>query len=235
MDPELKSILDRADELLNDLEGEYANCLHSHKVTGRAKNITHEILEKLRNTLDQTMRKAWEKYISPTISDQERKRARVYFPITGDLNSFRSVLGRAFMQNVDQSHRKMYEFLLNRQPFLSGENQWLDLLTKIAAEGKHVRLTPQKRTETHRIKVSGPGGGSVSWDPSRVKFGPGVRAMGTPVDPETQRIIPIPGATEQVEIWVSFIFEGYSVNALGFCKEACQKTRTLIEDMINLI
>jgi len=60
MGPELKSILDRADELLKDLEGEYTRCLHSHKVTERAKNITHEILEKLRNALDQTMRKAWE-------------------------------------------------------------------------------------------------------------------------------------------------------------------------------
>lgn len=235
MGPELKSILDRADELLKDLEGEYTRCLHSHKVTERAKNITHEILEKLRNALDQTMRKAWEKYISPAISDQERKRARVYFPITSDLNSFRSVLGRALMQNLNQSHKKMYEFLLNRQPFSSGENQWLDLLTKIAAEGKHIRLTPQKRTEAHRIKVSGPGGGSVSWDPSCVKFGSGVRIVGAPVDPETQRIIPAPSVTEQVEIWVSFIFEGYGVNALSFCKEACQKTRTLIEDTINLI
>lgn len=235
MHPELKSILDRADELLKDLEGEYTNCLHSHKVTERAKNITHEILEKLRNALDQTMRKAWEKYISPNISRQKGERTRVYFPIAGDLNSFRSVLGRGFAQNLDQRHKKLYHFLLNRQPFSSGKNQWLDLLTKIAAEGKHVRLSPQKRTEIHRIKVSRPGGGSVSRDPSSVRFGSGVRIMGAPVDPRTQRIIPTSGVTEQVEIWVSFIFEGYGVNALGFCKEACQKTRTLIEDMINLI
>lgn len=59
--------------------------------------------------------------------------------------------------------------------------------------------------------------------------------MGAPVDPRTQRIVPTPGVTEQMEIWVSFILEGYGVNALGFCKEACQKTRVLIEEMVNIL
>lgn len=235
MDLELKSILDRAEELLKELEEEYKDCLQSQKVTERAKNIAHEVLEKLRNALDQTMMKAWGKYISPNLTDQQRKRARVYFPIAGDLNPFHSILRRGFMTNLDKIYKNLYDFLLNRQPFSSKENQWLDLLTKIAAEGKHVRLTPQKRTETHRIKVSRPGGGSVSWDPSSVRFGSGVRSMGAPIDPRTQRIVPTPGVTEQVEIWVSFILEGYGVSALGFCKEACQKTRVLIEEMVNLL
>lgn len=59
--------------------------------------------------------------------------------------------------------------------------------------------------------------------------------MGAPVDPRTQRIVPTPGVTEQVEIWVSFVLEGYGVNALGFCREACQKTRVLIEEIVNLL
>jgi len=235
MDAELKSILDRADELLKDLEGEYKDCLQAHTVTERAKNITHEVLEKLRSALDQTMMKAWEEYVSPNLSDQQRKRARVYFPIVGDLNSFRSTLGRGFMADLDMTHKNLYDFLLNRQPFSSKENQWLHILTKIAGEGKHVRLAPQKRIETRRIKVSGAGGGSVSWDPSSVKFGSGVRTMGAPVDPRTQRIVPTPGVTEQVEIWVSFVLEGYGVNALGFCRKACQKTRVLIEEIVNLL
>ena len=58
--------------------------------------------------------------------------------------------------------------------------------------------------------------------------------MGAPIDPTTQRIIPTPGVSEQVEIWVSFIFDNYGIDALRFCKEACQKTRTLIEEMVNV-
>ena len=235
MEPDLKSMLDRAGELLGDIEDEYKKCLQAQNVTARAMNLTHEVLEKLRSALDHTMRIIWEKYIAPNLSKQAGKRARVYFPITNDLGSFHSTLGRGGMADLDKFHKNLYDFTLKKQPFSAKENQWLNLLTKIAAEGKHVRLTPQKRIETRRIKVSRPNGSSVSWDQSSVKFGAGVSVLGAPVDPGTQRIVSTPGLTEQVEIWVSFIFDDYGVNALGFCKEAYQKTRTLIEEMGDVL
>ena len=234
MGPELESILDRANELLRDLEDEYKSCLRAEKVTERAKNLTHEVLEKLRSALDHTMTRAWGKYIAPNLSDKDRERARVYFPITNDLNSFRSMLGRQGMADLDNVHKNLYDFLLKQQPFSSQENRWLNLLAKIAAEGKHITLTPQKREEARQITVSGPSG-EVSWDESSVKFGTGVNIMGAPVDPRTQRIVPTPGVTEKVEVWVSFILEDYGVNALGFCKEVYQKTRALVEEMINVL
>ncbi len=235
MDSELESMLDRADELLKDLEDEYKKCLQNQSITERAKNLTNEVIEKLRNALDHTMRRGWEKHIAPNLSKQRKKSATVYFPIVSNLESFRSTLGRGHMIDLDGVHKKLYEFLLMKQPFQSGENQWLSLLAKIAPEGKHVRLTPQKRTEARRIKVSRGENGHVSWDQSSVKFGAGVSIMGAPVDPTTQRIVPTPGVTEQVEIWISFILEDYGVNALGFCKEACQKTRALIEEMLGTL
>ena len=169
----------------------------------RAENITHEILEKLRNTLDHTMRRAWVKYIAPNLPEEDKKRAIVYFPIVSDLSSFRSTLGRGrgCMANLDEVHKNLYDFLLKKQPFSSEENRWLKLLSEIAVEGKHVQLTPQKRRETRRIKVSG-GGGSVSWDSSSVKFGVGVSVLGAPISSSTQRIIPTPGVTEQA--WDNF-------------------------------
>lgn len=235
MSSQVESMLDRADELLKELEDEYKHCLQAQNVNERAKNLTHEVLEKLRSALDHTMRIVWDKYFVPNLSEQDKKRARVYFPIVDNLNAFCSTLGRGCMANLDKIHRSLYDFLLKQQPFSSEENRWLKLLAEIAAEGKHVRLTPQKRTETRRIKVTGSGGGNVSWDPSSVKFGAGVSIMGAPVDPRTQRIVPTPGVTEQVEIWVSFIFEDYGVNALGFCKEASQKTHVLIKEMLNVL
>jgi hypothetical protein len=234
MDVALESLLDRADELFKDLEKEYEKCLHSQEVTERAKNITHEVLEKLRNALDQTMWKAWDKYIAPNISSLERGRARVYFPIAGDLHSFRSTFGRGYLQSLEQHNKELYDFLLKRQPFYSRENHWLDFLATIAAK-KHVGLAPQKRSESRRTKVSRNGVGSVSWDQSAVTYETGVSILGAQINPKTQRIIPTHGVTEQVEIWVNFTFEGYDVNANGFCKEACEKTRKLIEDMVKLI
>ena len=104
---ELKSMLDRAGELLGDLEDEYKKCLQAQNVTARAMNLTHEVLEKLRSALDHTMRIIWEKYIAPNLSKQAGKRARVYFPITNDLGSFHSTLGRGGMADLDKFHKNL--------------------------------------------------------------------------------------------------------------------------------
>jgi len=233
MDTELEGMLDRADELFGDLEDEYKKCLQLQNVTARAKNLTHEVLEKLRHSLDHTMYIIWEKHIAPTLSEQKRKRARIYFPITNKLSGFHSLLGRGKMSDLDKVNKNLYEFLLSKQPFSTAENRWLAILSENAASGKHVHLTPQKRIETRRIKVSREGS-SVSWNPDSVRFRGGVSVVGAPIDPSTQRIIPTPGVTEQIEIWVSFILTDCGVNSLVFCKEACQKVRSLIEEMFNV-
>lgn len=41
MDSELKSMLDRADELLDELKDEYESSLKANKVTEKAKNLQH--------------------------------------------------------------------------------------------------------------------------------------------------------------------------------------------------
>jgi len=119
MNPQLASMLDRADELLRDLEDEYKGCLKAQNVSERAKNLTHEVLEKSRHALDHTMRRAWGKYIAPNLPEQKRERARVYFPIANDLKSFRSTLGRGSMADLDKVHKNLYDFLLKQQPFSS--------------------------------------------------------------------------------------------------------------------
>lgn len=213
MDSELESMLDRADELIGNLEDEYKNCLTAKNITKRAQNITHEVLEKLRHTLDHAMWRVWDKYVSPNLSEQDRSRTRrhVYFPITSDLDSFRSRLGQGRMTDLDKVHKNLYDFVLKKQPFSSNDNKWLDLLAKIVPEGKHVKLAPQKLIETRRIKFSKLEVGSASSDPFSFKFSKGE------------------------EIWVTFVLDDYGLNALGLCKEMSQKTRALIEEMVTII
>jgi hypothetical protein len=231
MDSELESMLDRADELVGDLEDEYQKCLKSRHITRRAQNITHEVLEKLRNAIDHAMWRAWDKHVSPNLSEKDRNRARVYFPIVNYPQHLRPTLGRGAMKDLDKVHKELYDFVLKKQPFSSNANKWLDLLAKISAPGKHATLAPQKRIETRRKKVSRPDGSSVSWDPSMVKFGEGVSILNAPVNPTTQQIVPTPEVIEREEIWVTFVLDDYGLNALGLCKEISQKTRALIEEM----
>lgn len=232
MNKELQSMLNRAKELLKELEDEYRASLLSRSVTDRARNLTHEVVERLRAVLDHTMRLAWEKFIAPSLTSKDRGRARVYYPITNDMNSFRSTLGRGCMADLEMTNAHLYDFLLKRQPFFSNENQWLSHLSDIAGIGKHVQLIPQKRRDSKRITVEGHGG-SVSWDPSSVRFEGGVSIVGAPVDPTTQRIVPTPGVTEKLEVWVSFILEGHGIDALGFCKEAYNNTNALVEEIVS--
>jgi len=235
MELELESMLDRADELLGDLEDEYKDCLKAKKVSERAKNLAPEIVVKLRSALDHTMRRAWEKHVASNLAEKARRSVRVYFPIVGNLDAFRLTLGQGGMADLDKAHKDLHDFLLKQQPFSSTDNRWLDLLAKIAVEGKHIRLTSQKLTEKiDRITVSSPGG-RVSWDASSVKFGAGVAIMGVPIDPVTQRVVPTRGVTQRVDILVAFVFDTYGVDALAFCREACQKTRVLIEEMVSIL
>jgi len=232
----IRSIIDRAEELLNDLELEYNECLSSHNVSERAINITHEVLEKLRNGLDQSMRLFWEKFICPLLTDKEREKARVYFPITDKgLEAFHSILGQGKMKDLNTTHPRMYSFLLDLQPFRSTDNKWLFNLREIANKGEHINLIPQTRIEViNQINISDNNRNSISWNPSNVTFGSGVGVLNAPIDPNTQRIIPTPGITEQIEVWVSFILEDYGINALGFCKEVSKKIRKLINNMFKL-
>ena len=235
MDSELKSMLDRANELLDELKDEYESSLSAQKVTDRAKNLTQEILEKLRHALDHTMSRVWEKFIAPNLSKEDRESARVYFPIGKNLHAIASILGQAKVRNLEKVNKPLYEFLLKKQPFSAKENKWLELLTKITGKGKHFRLNPQKRIKKIKsIEVSTIGGAKAKWTPSSVRFGKGVKIFGAPIDPKTQRVVPTAFIAEKVEVWVSFIFDGYGVKAFGFCNEAYTKTRALIEEMVKV-
>ncbi|OLS21389.1 MAG: hypothetical protein HeimC3_35840 [Candidatus Heimdallarchaeota archaeon LC_3] len=230
---ELNSILERAKEFLTDLEVEYNNNLKNEVITTRAKNITNDFFAKLKSALDHKMYMIWEKYCKSGLSQTEIDKIRVYYPITNDENSFRSTLGRSKMNSIESSNNKIYEYILDTQPFRNQNNMWLKTLSQIANEGKHVKLSTQKRKEDKRITVSR-GSGSVSYGPG-VKFGSGVSVMGAKMNPNTQRINPTPGVTENIERLVSFVLEDHSVNALGFAKDSFEKITKIIRDLSNLM
>jgi len=230
MHSNLKISLDRADELLKELMTEYEKCLKAKEVSGRATQLTHEVCERLRSVLDRAAYLYWDQKVSPELTEEDRQRATIYFPIADKQNGFDSTLGRWRWQKIRNKHEPIYDFLLALQPFTSSSNRWLAVLADLANQGKHIDLVPQKRIEDRRITVERQGGGAVSWN-SGVQFGRGVSVMGAPIDPTTQRIVPTPGVTEKIETWVSFLIQEHNVNAAGFCKEACDKVRRIIVEM----
>ncbi|WP_119299804.1 hypothetical protein [Dongia deserti] len=223
------TLVERAGELAADLEKEFEKCLHDLEVTPRALNLTHEVIEKCANALDQLMHLAWEIRIAPTLGVSERPRG--YFPAAIDEQSFRSALGQWKLVDVEQKDPVFAKVLRRWQPLSDPQNNWIAMLRKFAAK-KHVGLVPQKIQSEPRVVVSDQRGNSVSWGPG-VTFGQGVSVFGAPIDPKSQLPVETPGVEARVEIWVRFHIEGTDLNALSFCTECVSGTKLIIANFAS--
>lgn len=231
MDQDIQSQLDRARELLKDLEKTCNDDLKAKDVSGKTKNLLQEVLLKIRHLLDQSVYKFFDKYYLPNFSGSDKNSVKVYFPIVSKKEDLKSVLGRAKMGDLETAHKDFYTFLDSVQPY-NQDYLWLKHLAKYASE-KHIRLTPQVRIETKRVTVSR-GGGAVSWGPG-VTFGSGVSVMGVPIDPATQMPVPNNVVETKIEKWVSFLFEGSGVNVLWLCKKSVEDGEKIIRKILEFI
>jgi len=231
MDQDIQSQLDRAKELLRDMEKACNDDLQAKDVSGKTKNLSQEVLLKIKHLLDQSIYKYFEKHYLPNLSESDKKSARVYFPAISKKEDLNSVLGRAKMSDLETNHQDFFKFIDSVQPY-NQDYLWLKHLTNYASE-KHIRLTPQVKTETRRVTVSR-GGGSVSWGPG-VTFGRGVSVMGVPIDPTTQMPVPNNVAETKVENWVSFLFEGSDINVLWLCKKSVEDGGKIIKKILEFV
>jgi len=243
MDTEIESQFKRAEELLEELEKEYKTSLHKKIISTRAKNLTHEVLSKLRGTLDHSMRIFFEKNISPTLLPQEEKKARVYFPIVNSDQALASILGRAKMSDLQKSDSKIYNYIKAIQPYINSSYKWLEYLNAYAAEGKHVRLSPQKRIDTKRITISS-GRASISLgQDASITLGSGAKIFlggreirgNQTINVDSDGIYGDPDLEVKKEVWVSFLFTDSNINPLNLCKESLPKTKKVVEDFLNLV
>lgn len=238
----IESQFKRAEELLNDLESEYGKALKEQTVTPRAINLTHEVLSKIRSILDHVMHQYFEKKIAPNLTDDEKKKIVVYFPIVDSDQSLKSTLGRGKMADIDQTDQKVYHFLRSVQPYTNSSNKWLELLNQYAVEGKHIRLVPQKKMQQKRLTIRSEGASVSIGEGASIKIGKGAsiriggkQIMGGQVlGTNSDVIYGDPTLDVKKEIWISFNFENTNINALGLCKESLQKSKDLINQFNKL-
>lgn len=227
---QLSSMIDRADKLLAELEGVYRRDLAAKDVSAEALNITHEVIEKCSNVLDQAMTLIFNSQISPLLTTQPKRGG--YFPVAKDEQSYRSTLGQWNASNLGDILPSIDEKLRALQPFTSGNNA-VYLRIRELANKKHTELTPQKRAERQRVNVNRPGMGGVSWSRSGVRFGAGVQVMGVPIDPHTQMPVPSSQVEVTVETWVSFHLSDTGEDALAFCRSAIAGVRRVVQTLFS--
>jgi len=231
MDKDIQSQLDRAKELLQELESACNIDLQAKEVSGKTKNLTQEVLLKIKHLLDQSIYNFFEKHYLLNLTEADKKSAKVYFPVVSKKEDLKSVLGRAKMGDLETSNQDFYKFIDSVQPY-NQDYLWLKHLANYASE-KHIRLTPQIKTETRRATVSR-GGGSISWG-SGVTFGDGVSVVGVPIDPATQMPVPNNIAETKIENWVSFLFEDSNVNVLWLCKKSVEDGEKIIKKVLEFV
>lgn len=202
-------------------------------VSGRTKNLSQEILLKVRHLLDQSFYKFFEKYYFSNLSDVDKKSAKVYFPIASKRDDLKSVLGRAKMDDIEKIHQNLYKFLDSVQPYNS-DYLWLKQLRDYSNE-KHVRLTPQIIKKENETKLGnaihvGRGGGVAMR---------GCFINGIPVNSADINTEPLenfdPRLNVQRTTWVSFLFENSDVNVLWLCKKSIEEGEKIIRKILEFI
>lgn len=226
---QLNSMITRAETLLSDLERVYIRDLGCREVSAEALNITHEVIEKCSNVLDQAMTLAFETQIKPKLVTMPKRGG--YFPTAADEQSYRSTLGQWNAADLDVLVPDLDIKLRSLQPFANASNAVFGRI-RLLANKKHTSLAPQVRMEQRRVNVTRQGHGGVSWGPG-VSFGSGVSIMGAPIDPRTQLPVPTAGMDVTVEKWVSFHFKEGGEDSLTFCRDAVQAARRAVQTLFT--
>ncbi len=214
---DINALLERAEKILPDINKKYNESLMAKEIAADLRIDIKDFFGHLKSVLDYIAHDIVEKYC-PNASP----RNILYFPITPDQPSFDGTMNKSY-PDLKANCPDVYSILENIQPFKKGENKWLTHFNKLNNEHKHDNLVPQTRSETKRVNVEIKGGGSVSWDSSAVKFGPGVSIGGVSVNPSTQ--MPVPSSTQIVTIttWVDFQFEDVNISAIWLTDESLKQ------------
>jgi hypothetical protein len=211
---DIKALLKRSAGDFKTLQVKYEQCLHAQTIPSDLKIDIKNLAGNLRSVLDYIANDIRDKYCSPV-----KPKEQFYFPILSDVASFNAQCAKWY-PSLQNSCPDLWAYLESIQPYHQG-CEWLSHFNRLNNENKHESLVEQTRTETKRIDVKF-NGGRVNWNPDAVKFGPGVRIGGVPVNPSTQ--MPVPDSSQKVEviIWVDFRFDGIDVSALVLLKNSLE-------------
>jgi hypothetical protein len=221
----LKAMIARAEKLVAELGAAYDHDLQAQNVSLEALNITHEIVEKCSNVLDQAMTLFFNRKIAPLLVKLPKRGG--YFPVARNEDSYRSTMGVWNASDLQTLSPELDAKLRSLQPFSAEENVIYARIRELANK-KHTSLVPQVRQEQSRVSVARAGSGGVSWGPG-VTFGGGVSVMGAPIEPQTQMPAHNHGIDVSKEIWVNFLFKEGGENALAFCRQAPLATDRVLD------
>lgn len=193
------------------------------------------LMENLRSILDYTAHDLYEDVCKPHRQKLGKPDPRnIYFPYGRNESDFKSSITKS-LPDPQVLSMPIYNLIRNVQPFVSN-SPWICDLCYINNENKHDRLTPQTREEIETYSVEGPQGSVsiISNNPNiRVTSQPrAVRIFGVPAQFTPEGIKTAPSNLRHKRtVWVSFVFEGTSINALNLLKNAVPGVEALAKSI----
>jgi hypothetical protein len=210
---DIGALLAKAEQQFGQIMKDYEAALHLQAIGAPLRVEIKNYCENLRSVLDYLAHGIRENYC-PKANPKDR----FYFPIFPDEKQFSSQTGKWFPA-LKESAATVWKALEHCQPYQSGY-VWLGQFNRVNNENKHGALVAQTRNEVTVVKADIAGGGSVSWNPSNVRFGSGVSIGGVPVNPSTQMPVPDLRLNVTKTVWVDFRFEDIGVSAIGLLRDA---------------
>ena len=208
----IDALLSKAQDQVKAIRAEYARSLHAQQIEPALKIDIKHLCENLRSSLDYIAHDIREKHC-PAANPKDR----FYFPILPNAQGFTKKASQWF-PGLATVCPAVWTILESIQPYQPGY-EWIGCFNRLNNENKHNNLVEQTRKETHRISASTPGG-SVTWDPASVRFGPGVFIGGVPVNPATQMPVPYPSQAIERVVWVDFRFADIGISALSLLSDS---------------
>jgi len=209
---DIDALIEDAAEQLEVIRSLYDATLHEREASRRLKTRIKNVLENQRSAIV-------ERHGDP--------KRHSYYPVAPTPSKFPDAFKRTLPDVKSAKIRKAIE---TRQPYQAGY-EWLADLVTLTNENKHRRLSPQTRREQRRIRAE-TSGTLVEWSPSNVRFGPGVRIGGVPVNPATQRPVSSPTQTITEIVYVDWLFQEPAASALGTLTRIQDSLPALIDEVL---
>lgn len=152
----IEALLNHADGALSKIEAEYQMSLHAKRIDASLRIDIKNLCENLRSALDYLAHEVRE-----TFCKQAKPDARFYFPIFPDQAAFDARVDQWYPGLRAAAPGAVAE-LEAVQPYQKGF-EWLGQLNRVNNENKHGDLVEQERRQSVETRVTGQGGGQVSW------------------------------------------------------------------------
>jgi len=220
---DINTLLEVADEQLQKIQAEYNESLKSKAIRPTLPVYIKNYLENLRSPLDYLAREICEKILS------KPERHKTCFPVSCENSkAFASHMSK-HLPGLDVTDNQLYAVLEEIQPYSISGCQALPKLSKLVNENKHNQLSPQARTEGRDLKISFPGGASISMGPGASISGGGLISSGggwiSPgggtISGDSPASVGGGGVSQTVTIWVSFKFTETGDDVISLLK-ACR-------------